>query len=162
MVGYRDGVDWDIEHTMPGVLSAAGYQTAWVGRSMHQYPPEKLFGFEYMCSQEHRYASDYSKFIRKHRPDDWEGNLGTGVMHNDWTARPGISKKISIRRTGRSTKRCALFVTATPPGRSSSWYRFSPRIHHSHHLHSTWNAISEPACQIPLSAIGQRPRPMAG
>jgi arylsulfatase A-like enzyme len=88
MVGYREGVEWNIEHTLPAALGRAGYETCWVGRSMHQYPPEKRFGFEHAVTQDHRYASDYVNFIRELRPDDWEGVYGTGVMHNDWTARP--------------------------------------------------------------------------
>jgi arylsulfatase A-like enzyme len=88
MVGYREGVEWDIDDALPAVLSDAGYQTAWIGRSMHQYPPEKRFGFEHMVTLEHRCPSDYTKFVQEHRPDDWEGVYGTGVMHNDWTARP--------------------------------------------------------------------------
>lgn len=88
MVGYREGVEWGITDTLPAVLSAAGYQTAWVGRSMHQYPPEKRFGFESMVTLEHRCDSDYLRAVRERYPDDWEGLYGTGVMHNDWTARP--------------------------------------------------------------------------
>jgi arylsulfatase len=88
MVGYREGVEWDIEDTLPAVLSRAGYETAWVGRSMHQYPHDKRFGFEHMVTLEHRCPSDYLKFFQERRPDDWEGVYGTGVMHNDWTARP--------------------------------------------------------------------------
>ncbi len=89
MVGYREGIEWDIEQTMPGVMAAVGYQTCWVGRSMHQYPPEKLFGFEQMVTIDSRYPdSDYAKFFKERRPDDWEESYGTGVMHNDWTARP--------------------------------------------------------------------------
>ena len=55
---------------------------------MHQYPAEKRFGFEHMVTLEHRCPSDYTDFLRQRRPDDWEGVYGTGVMHNDWTARP--------------------------------------------------------------------------
>ena len=79
---------WDIEQTLPAVLAQAGYETCWVGRSMHQYPPEKRFGFEHIVALEHRCPSDYMSFVQEHRPDDWEGAYGTGVMHNDWTARP--------------------------------------------------------------------------
>jgi arylsulfatase A-like enzyme len=55
---------------------------------MHQYPPEKRFGFEHMITLEHRCPSDYMDFIQQRHPEDWEGVYGTGVMHNDWTARP--------------------------------------------------------------------------
>ena len=88
MVGGRDGVEWDIEDTLPAVLAGAGYETAWIGRSMHQHPPEKRFGFEYMVTADYRGPNDYLKFVQERRPDDWEGVYGTGVMHNDWTARP--------------------------------------------------------------------------
>jgi arylsulfatase A-like enzyme len=88
MVGYREGVEWDIDDALPAVLSGAGYETAWVGRSMHQYPHDKRFGFEHMVTLEHRCPSDYLRFLQERRPDDWEGVYGTGVMHNDWTARP--------------------------------------------------------------------------
>jgi arylsulfatase A-like enzyme len=88
MVGYREGVEWNIEATVASVLAASGYETAWVGRSMHQFPPEKRFGFEHMVMLSHSYPNDYLRFIQRRRPDDWEGFYGTGVMHNDWTARP--------------------------------------------------------------------------
>jgi arylsulfatase len=88
MVGYKDGVEWDIENTLPSVLAEAGYETAWVGRNMHQHPFDKRFGFEHMVTLGSRHPSDYTEFVRQHRPDDWEAAYGTGVMHNDWTARP--------------------------------------------------------------------------
>ncbi len=88
MVGYREETPWEIEQPMPRVFAEAGYETCWVGRSMHQYPPEKRFGFEHMITMESRCQSDYSTYLQQQRPDDWEGAYGTGVMHNDWTARP--------------------------------------------------------------------------
>lgn len=87
LVGYKEGVSWQIEEPLPAVLARGGYETAWVGRSMHQYPPEKRFGFEHVVNGSGE-NSDYMKFVRERRPDDWEGAYGTGVMHNDWTARP--------------------------------------------------------------------------
>lgn len=81
MVGYQDDVAWNVTTTLPDALNRAGYQTAWIGRNMHQCPRDRHFGFEYI-------VDDYLAFIRQHRPDDWEGAYGTGVMHNDWTARP--------------------------------------------------------------------------
>lgn len=88
MVGYRECVTWEIENTLPAILANAGYETAWIGRGMHQYPPEKHFGFEQVINMDSRYESDYTKYFKQQRPDDWEGIYGTGVMHNDWTARP--------------------------------------------------------------------------
>jgi arylsulfatase len=88
MVGYHDGIPWQEEQTLPASLSQAGYETAWIGRGMHQHPPGKHFGFEHVVSFDHTSPRDYLKYFRERRPDDWEGAYGTGVMHNDWTARP--------------------------------------------------------------------------
>lgn len=88
MVGYADGVPWEIEHTVASVLANKGYQTAWVGRSMHQHPADKPFGFECVVRGGADPECDYMKFFRERRPDDSEGLYGTGVMNNDWTARP--------------------------------------------------------------------------
>jgi len=88
MMGYQEGVPWDIEQTLPAALAEAGYETCWVGRSMHQHPPDKRFGFEHTVTLAHRCRNDYMDAVRQRHPDDWEGAYGTGVMHNDWTARP--------------------------------------------------------------------------
>ncbi len=88
MVGYQEGVEWEEEETLPAILAREGYETCWIGRSMHQYPPHKKFGFERVVALDFRYECDYTKFFRQRRPDDDEGIYGTGVMHNDWTARP--------------------------------------------------------------------------
>jgi len=86
MVGYRDGVEWDAPPTLPGVLSAAGYHTYLAGRSMHQHPPRKRYGFDHMAL--HGWDTDYGEWLEKRAPEGSGGYYGTGVMHNDWTARP--------------------------------------------------------------------------
>ena len=86
MVGYQDGVVWDPAHTLPGVLSKQGYQTSWVGRSIHQYPERKRYGFDHMVIQSLG-ANDYEEWLNREVPGSG-GYYGTGVMHNDWTARP--------------------------------------------------------------------------
>jgi arylsulfatase A-like enzyme len=88
LVGYQGGVPWEIEDTLPAVLARNGYQTAWVGRSMHQHPLKKRFGFETVINHEAGEDNEYMQFFRERRPDDWEGPFGAGVLHNDWTARP--------------------------------------------------------------------------
>lgn len=88
IVGYQDDVPWEVEDTLPAVLSAAGYETAWIGRSMHQYPIDKSFGFEHYVRSGLDEASPYMRFFRERRPDDWEAQFGTGIRNNDWTARP--------------------------------------------------------------------------
>lgn len=83
MVGYRDGVEWEAPPTLPQALSVAGYHTCWVGRSMHQHPPRKRYGFNHMVTHD-----DYREWLAKVEPEGSGGYFGTGVMHNDWTARP--------------------------------------------------------------------------
>ena len=78
---------WNAPRTLPGVLRDAGYHTYWVGRSMHQYPPRKRYGFDHIVS----YGSgtdDYDAWLDRVAPEGHGGYYGTGVMHNDWTARP--------------------------------------------------------------------------
>ncbi|NOY81511.1 MAG: arylsulfatase [Kiritimatiellaeota bacterium] len=90
LVGYRDGVLWDPPHTLPGVLRENGYQTWFVGRSLHQYPQRKRFGYDEMetTTSETGEVNDYAEWLRDHAPADSGGWYGGGVMHNDWTARP--------------------------------------------------------------------------
>ena len=89
MVGYHDNLEWDAPPTLPGALRDAGYQTALVGRSMHQFPVRKRYGYEEMIVSDHKDpASDYDRFLRRHGVEEPGGWFGAGVMHNDWTARP--------------------------------------------------------------------------
>ena len=78
--------EWD-GPSLPGVLRDAGYQTEWVGRGMHQAPPLKRYGFEHMVFKDHRVRDDYDEFLNRREPEGSGGYYGTGVMHNDWTAR---------------------------------------------------------------------------
>lgn len=87
VVGYVD-VEWEGK-TIAGELAKAGYQTAWIGRSMHQTPADKTFGFETNIFSDYRYPNDdYDQFIERNQPEGGGGYYGAGIMHNDWTARP--------------------------------------------------------------------------
>jgi len=83
MVGYRDGVAWDVPPTLPSILRAHGYQTVLVGRNMHQHPPRRRLGYDEMTI----YPQDYDRWLAERAPEAG-GVFGGGVMHNDWTARP--------------------------------------------------------------------------
>ncbi|GMV93336.1 MAG: arylsulfatase [Candidatus Hydrogenedentota bacterium] len=87
MVGYRDGVEWDAPPTLPQVLKENGYQTYLVGRNMHQHPPRKRYGYDHMVING-REDGDYEEWLSRNEPEGSGGYYGTGVMHNDWTARP--------------------------------------------------------------------------
>ena len=80
--------EWDTENTLGTVLRDAGYHTGWIGRSMHQFPARKRFGFEEVVLCDHRCQDDYDEFLQRNMPEGGAGYWGTGVMHNDWTARP--------------------------------------------------------------------------
>ena len=49
MVGMQGGVEWNPHTTLPQALRDAGYQTIFVGRTMHQHPRWKRYGFEEFC-----------------------------------------------------------------------------------------------------------------
>jgi arylsulfatase A-like enzyme len=80
--------EWHVEHTLASVFRDSGYQTAWIGRSMHQYPVRKRFGFEECVISDHRLDDDYDEFLRRNMPEAGGGYHDGGPAHNDWTARP--------------------------------------------------------------------------
>lgn len=92
MVGYQEGVEWNPPATLPGVLRDHGYQTWLVGRSMHQHPVRKRFGYDDMVISGYASAAhpdgDYERWLAREAPAGSGGWFGGGVMHNDWTAHP--------------------------------------------------------------------------
>lgn len=92
LLGNNSGMEWNPQHTLPSVLQDAGYQTGLVGRSMHQYPRRKRFGFDEMVINDD-YALWLEQQLRVDTHHDASHQYGgalysTGVMHNDWTAKP--------------------------------------------------------------------------
>ena len=84
MLRNRPGLEWpDAPPTLPGMLRQAGYHTYLVGRSMHQYPERQRFGFDHKIDH-----GEYRPWLESHAPEGSGSYHGTGVMHNDWTARP--------------------------------------------------------------------------
>ncbi len=87
VVGYVENVPM-ADITLPQALSDYGYQTAVIGRSMHQSPAEEHYGYEEFVVCDHRIENnDYDQFLQRHLPEDSGGWMGGGVMHNDWTAK---------------------------------------------------------------------------
>ena len=80
------------ERTLPNLLRLAGYQTAMVGRNMHQYPHYKRYGFETVLDQP--YNDVYSRFhahqrfSRRGSFDEWPHGMGHGLPPNGSSARP--------------------------------------------------------------------------
>ncbi len=112
MVGYRDGLEWDGVPTLPGVLREHGYQSVHIGRSMHQHPPRKGYGFEHMET-----SADYVEWLRAESPrhgiDDW---FGGGVMHNDWTVHPWPLDE-DLHQTNWTVERALRFMEKRDPSR---------------------------------------------
>jgi len=137
MVGYREGVEWDAPPTLPGVLREHGYQTWLVGRSMHQYPPRKRYGYDEIETNCHMGASDYDDWLAEVGPRDNGGWFGGGVMHNDWTARPwpledhlhfsNWTVNRALRFLARRDPACPFFLTVSfiaphPPLQPPAFY----------------------------------------
>ncbi len=112
MVGYRDGLEWDGVPTLPGILREHGYQSVHIGRSMHQHPPRKGYGFESM-----ELTLDYLTWLRdthpRHGINEW---FGGGVMHNDWTVHPWHLDE-DLHQTNWTIERALRFMQNRDPSR---------------------------------------------
>ncbi len=106
LVGYRDKIEMADIPTLPGVLREHNYQTVHLGRSMHQYPPRKGYGFDAMQSM-----PEYREWLRDQTPhhgiDDW---FGGGVMHNDWTVHPWHLNE-ALHNTNWTVERALQFMS---------------------------------------------------
>ena len=76
LLHYRDGVDLDVPHTLPGALRDAGYQTQLVGK-LHLHPQRRRFGFDHMV------LSDSGNY----RPDSAPQKQND---YTDWLAEQGV------------------------------------------------------------------------
>ncbi len=81
------------EATLPELLKRAGYQTAHVGRGMHQYPGHCHYGFE--IREGNPFAEHYSRFHQLSFPGhqkpaeiNWPHLTTHGLSFNDSDARP--------------------------------------------------------------------------
>ena len=82
LVGFQPGLEWEVAHTLPGELSAAGYETALIGH-MHLHPVRKRYGFDHVVTPD-----DYRRWLEQHS-SPWEGGaMGHGLGDCDRTARP--------------------------------------------------------------------------
>ena len=109
MVGYCDGVEWDAPTTVAAALGRAGYQTTWIGRSMHQHPPHKRYGFDHVDPDE-----DYDAWLASHVPGGGADLFSAGPMHNDWTARPWPFEE-NLHFTKWTTDRALKFLRRRDP-----------------------------------------------
>jgi arylsulfatase A-like enzyme len=97
LVGYRDQLEWNPPHTLPGELTKAGYQTHLVGK-LHFWPHRKRYGFESMDWSDGPYTrfrpnqpeeeDDYISFLRRAGIDEADAGISHGISINGWAARP--------------------------------------------------------------------------
>ena len=108
--------------TLPQALHDAGYQAALVGRTMHQYPGTKRYGYDQM-----RHGSTYDPYdvyghwLAEQVPGTG-GVRSAGISHNGWTALPWphadhLHPTAWIAREGQAflkyerDESCPLFLT---------------------------------------------------
>lgn len=80
---------WEFEHTLPGVLRDAGYQTKLTGK-IHSIPPRSHVGFESMEQHEALFAhpdDDYARWLDA-QFDGRVDELAHGIGRNSWDPRP--------------------------------------------------------------------------
>lgn len=88
MVGYRDGIGWELPHALPNELAQAGYQTELVGK-LHMYPHRKRYGFQHMAWADSPAArNDYTDWLADNGATAIEAGLAHGVSANGWVGRP--------------------------------------------------------------------------
>lgn len=128
MVGMQGGVEWNPRHTMPGMLREAGYQTFLVGRSMHQHPPSKRYGYDHMEDLNIPYTpSAYQDWLADNAVSSRGGMWGHGIDPNGWIARPwhleehmhptNWTVQQSLKFLERRDTSCPFFLTVSllPP-----------------------------------------------
>lgn len=72
-----------MEHSLPGELAKGGYQTALVGRSMHTYPEDESYGWEYFLPGNPHSKTDYwAQYMDANAPKGSGGNFGMGTGTN--------------------------------------------------------------------------------
>jgi arylsulfatase A-like enzyme len=80
---------WDLDRTLPGELTAAGYQTRFVGK-IHSIPNRNHCGFEHLVQHEglHTFREDdYAQWLAE-RLDASGAELAHELGRNSWDPRP--------------------------------------------------------------------------
>ncbi|WP_224271009.1 arylsulfatase [Haloprofundus salinisoli] len=80
---------WEFEHTLPGELRKAGYQTKLVGK-IHSVPIRNHVGFESMEQHEALFShpdDDYTRWLKRESDGRFD-ELSHGLGRNSWDPRP--------------------------------------------------------------------------
>lgn len=125
MPGYRDGWDFDPPHTLPGVLSDAGYQTQLVGK-LHLHPQRKRFGFDHMI------LSDSGNW-RPNSPQQKEND------YCDWFEQQGLPGRSSAHGINGNAR------TAKPWPLAEAYHHSSWVAHQAGEFFNQWRDPSAPS-----------------
>ena len=110
-----------LEHTLPEQMRRGGYQTALVGRTMHTYPAELSYGFEYYLpgdpSSEKKDTTDpFFRYLREHSSAEDGGYYGGGSSNNSRAAYP-FHLSDDCHQTKWATNRALDFLDNRDPSR---------------------------------------------
>jgi arylsulfatase A-like enzyme len=140
---------WDFEHTLPGELSDAGYETHLVGKS-HSQPLEHTFGFD----EKILHAAgdgDYADWLER-RSDGEYTETSHGLGRNSWDARPNHLPEHE-HPTNWTTNRAIDFLEETDPTRP---FFLTVSYHRPHQpfdaLPAYWNMYRDR--EIPPPVVG--------
>jgi len=158
-VGYKDGVLFDYERTLPGEMARAGYHTQGIGK-MHFYPPRNLCGFhnvvlhdgylliERKTPQDYGLADDYLFWLRERAGCDADLILH-GLGCNSWVARPwpypesvhpttwATSQAVDFLRRRDTTKPFFVWLSYVRPHPPLD----PPQVYYDQYIHQTFPEV---------------------
>lgn len=147
VVGYRDGIPIH-RPTLPARLAEAGYETALVGRTMHQYPKDESYGFATrVLGSTYEPEDEYASFL------DWQipgmgGIRSLGLSNNGWTVKPWSLPEY-LHPTYWTARRAGEFLDDTedesPLFLALSFYAPHPPLFPPPHYLSRYEAVELPA-----------------
>lgn len=110
-----------LETTLPTEMRKGGYQTALVGRTMHTYPFDLSYGFEYYLpgdpSSEKKDTTDaFFRYLRDHSTQDDGGYYGGGSSNNSRASFP-FHLPDTCHQTKWATNRALDFLDNRDPSR---------------------------------------------
>ncbi len=108
-MGIRPPQALHSRQTLTWELSRAGYETAVIGKDMHQANPAEEYGFGSVCTYS-RGQDNYGEWLAA-RTDPWQGGAGGHAIDaNAWNARPSHLEEWQ-HQTHWLTERCIRYLT---------------------------------------------------
>ncbi|WP_114578735.1 arylsulfatase [Saliphagus sp. LR7] len=108
---------WKFDHTLPGELRDAGYQTKLAGK-IHSIPPRNHVGFEDMDQHEALWNhpdDDYTRWLERESDGQYD-ELAHGLGRNSWDPRPWHAAEYE-HPTNWTTRKALDFLDQRDPTR---------------------------------------------